>query len=261
MEKAKTKQSGGKINAGYLERCIQTLEAAFKALKKRSPESIAYEICRAACVKEFEIILEQCGSLLKKQLREYLPSNKATDKLKFKDIFRYAAKHGLISSESAERGLLYRDCRDDTAHDYGKGFAEEIIRKIPAFAADAKEAVQALRRRGAKTREKKMAKGKIHLPSRHKRLLEDIFRRRLPNVEVWAYGSRVTGESHGGSDLDLALRSPGLKKIDLSKLSDLEEALAESNIPFLVEAGDWAALPKSFHLEIEKSHAVLFRQT
>ena len=88
-------------------------------------------------------------------------------------------------------------------------------------------------------------------------MLEEILRAHLPNVEVWAYGSRVSGNSHGGSDLDLVLRSPELEQIPIRKLVDLEEALRESTIPFIVEARDWARLPESFHREIIRDYVVL----
>ena len=98
---------------------------------------------------------------------------------------------------------------------------------------------------------------RLHLKPRHRRMLEDILRAHVPDVEVWAYGSRVSGHSHGGSDLDLVLRSPDLEKIPIRKLVDLEEALRESTIPFLVEARDWARLPESFHREIVLDFVVL----
>ena len=88
-------------------------------------------------------------------------------------------------------------------------------------------------------------------------MLEDILHAHLPNVEVWAYGSRVSGNSHGGSDLDLVLRSPEQEQIPIRKLVDLEEALRESTIPFIVEARDWARLPESFHREIIRDYVVL----
>ena len=81
-------------------------------------------------------------------------------------------------------------------------------------------------------------------------------RRHLPDVEVWAYGSRVNGRSHDGSDLDLVLRGPGLEQIPIDQLVDFEEAVRESNIPFLVEARDWTRLPKRFHREIERDYVV-----
>ena len=98
---------------------------------------------------------------------------------------------------------------------------------------------------------------RLHLKPRHRQLLEDILRAQLPEVEVWAYGSRVSGHSHGVSDLDLVLRSPELEQIPISKLVDLKEALRESTIPFIVEARDWARLPQNFHREIMHDYVVL----
>ena len=91
------------INTDYLRRCLDTLEAAFKPLERGEAEGIAYEICRAACVKEFELVLEQSGKLLKKRLRPWFASNRQADRLIFKDAFRHAAKHGLIPTDAAER--------------------------------------------------------------------------------------------------------------------------------------------------------------
>ena len=98
---------------------------------------------------------------------------------------------------------------------------------------------------------------RLHLLPRHRTQIETLLREHLPGVEVWAYGSRVNGRSHDGSDLDLVLRGPGLDKIDASRLAEFTEALRDSTIPFLVEARDWARLPESFHQEIEREHVVL----
>ena len=127
------------INTDFLQRCIDTLESAFEELKQRSPDDTFYDILRAAAVKEFEIILEQCGSLLKKRLRPYFASNRQADRLTFKDTFRHAAKHCLITVEASERWFSYRDNRNDTAHNYGEGFAETTLKLLPDFIGDAKE--------------------------------------------------------------------------------------------------------------------------
>ncbi|WP_394370317.1 nucleotidyltransferase domain-containing protein [Pedobacter segetis] len=34
-------------------------------------------------------------------------------------------------------------------------------------------------------------------------------------MQVWAYGSRVNGDAHVGSDLDLVIRTPDLKRLSL----------------------------------------------
>ncbi len=96
---------------------------------------------RSACIKEFEIILEQTGKLLKKYLKPYFHSSKVVDRLYFKDIFRHACKHGMISIEETERWLQYRDNRNNTAHDYGVSFAEETLILLPQFVIDAKNIV------------------------------------------------------------------------------------------------------------------------
>ena len=127
------------INTDFLVRCINTLQSAFDQLQQRESADTFYDIFRAASVKEFEIVLEQSGSLLKKRLRPYFVSNRQTDRLTFKDAFRHAAKHGLLSVEACERWFAYRDNRNDTAHDYGEEFAETTLKLLPEFITDARE--------------------------------------------------------------------------------------------------------------------------
>lgn len=94
-----------RLNTDFLFRCIGTLELAFEQVQQHKQGDFIYEVFRSACVKEFELISEQCGVLLKKRIRPYFASNRQVDGLIFKDIFRYAAKHGLISVDACEDGL------------------------------------------------------------------------------------------------------------------------------------------------------------
>ena len=126
------------LDVTFLRRCLWTLEFAVSELERTEAGDIAYEIYRAACVKEFELVLEQSGKLLRKRLAAFFASNRQADRLSFKDLFRYASKHGLIEADAAERWLLYRDNRNDTVHDYGEGFAEATLKLLPEFIADAK---------------------------------------------------------------------------------------------------------------------------
>ncbi|MCY4153207.1 MAG: nucleotidyltransferase domain-containing protein [Aestuariivita sp.] len=97
---------------------------------------------------------------------------------------------------------------------------------------------------------------RLNIEPRHRATLTALFDENLPNVEVWAYGSRVNGKSHRGSDLDLVLRSSGLQKISREDIAKFSEALRESPIPFLVEVHDWAILPELFHRQIERDYVV-----
>ncbi len=99
----------------------------------------------------------------------------------------------------------------------------------------------------------------LHLFTRHRRILYSLVLKHLPGVEVWAYGSRINGRSHDGSDLDLILRGPGLDKIPADQLFDFADAVQESSIPFIVEARDWARVPERFHQEIKREHVILFK--
>ena len=136
------------IETYYLERCVNTLDKAYELLLLTQVSDIKGDIMcdlyRSACVKEFEIILEQSAKLLKKVLKPYFASSKAVDMLVFKDVFRHASLHSIIDIESCERWLQYRDNRNATAHDYGSGFAEETLKLLPQFIIDARNLIFAI---------------------------------------------------------------------------------------------------------------------
>lgn len=129
------------IDTTYLERCISTMEKAYALLLDANPENIDYDMYRSAAIKEFEIILEQSGKLLRKVLKPYFHSSSTVDRLVFKDVFRQAVLRIIITNESCERWLQYRD---NTAHDYGVNFAEETLKLMPQFIADAKSLAAAI---------------------------------------------------------------------------------------------------------------------
>ena len=127
------------IDTTFLRRCIRALERALGEIgEDQEVGDFLYDIYRAACVKEFELVLEQSGKLLRKRLAAFFASNRQADRLVFKDLFRHAARHGLMDADTVERWLQYRDNRNDTAYDYGEDFAEATLKLLPAFLADAK---------------------------------------------------------------------------------------------------------------------------
>ena len=98
---------------------------------------------------------------------------------------------------------------------------------------------------------------RLQIAPRHRRILDTLLRKLLPGVEVWAYGSRVNGRGHDGSDLDLVLRTPDLRKLPASRVGAFEDAVRESTIPFLIDVHDWARLPDRFHQSIERDYVVI----
>ncbi len=99
------------------------------------------------------------------------------------------------------------------------------------------------------------------LRHKDKERLVAIFETVRSPMEVWAYGSRVNGDAHQGSDLDLVVRTPSLEKLPLDIFLDLKEKIQESNIPIVVELFDWARLPETFHKNIVAQHEVLYSNT
>lgn len=89
----------------------------------------------------------------------------------------------------------------------------------------------------------------------YREMLEDIFSSYCPNAVIWAYGSRLGGDAHSGSDLDLVVKDFGDKNC---KLYELKELLSDSNIPFLVDVQEFSGLPESFQEEIIKNYCVLY---
>ena len=87
--------------------------------------------------------------------------------------------------------------------------------------------------------------------------LQALLQRHVPHSEVWAYGSRISGMAHEGSDLDLVLCNPSDLSQDVDGWTALKDAVQESSLPMLVDIHLWAHLPISFHPEIEESHVVL----
>lgn len=141
------------IDTTYYERCIKTLQNAYSLLNKEKSDTIEYDMYRSACIKEFEIILEQSGKLLRKILKPYFHSSKEVDKIYFKDLFRHAVLRSLVTDETCERWLGYRDNRNSTAHDYGANFAEDTLVLLPNFISDALDLAEMIKQQSDATQE------------------------------------------------------------------------------------------------------------
>jgi len=98
-------------------------------------------------------------------------------------------------------------------------------------------------------------------------ILRDKDRQTLINIfssinypmDVWAYGSRVDGSAHSGSDLDLAIRGKNSQTLPFDVYSKLLERIQDSNIPILVDIKDFYALPDKFRQNIEAKYEVFYR--
>ena len=95
----------------------------------------------------------------------------------------------------------------------------------------------------------------LFIKPQYLKMLTDIFDEYCPRAEIWAYGSRINGQAHDGSDLDLVVKTFNTNDI---KAFQLKEIISNSNIPFLVDIQEFDNLPKSFQEEILKNYIVIY---
>jgi type I restriction enzyme S subunit len=86
-------------------------------------------------------------------------------------------------------------------------------------------------------------------------IVRGILARLVPDREVRAFGSRISGPVKKFSDLDLAVM--GESPLASSLQADLEEAFRESDLPFKVDVVDWATTQESFRKIIEQDFVVV----
>lgn len=89
-------------------------------------------------------------------------------------------------------------------------------------------------------------------------IIQHILSTYLPDAEIIAYGSRVTGTAHEGSDLDIVVRNPHKLMMPTHNLGGVRDAFSESNLPILIDILDWSQIPESFREEVERSGVVIF---
>lgn len=98
----------------------------------------------------------------------------------------------------------------------------------------------------------------LDITAGQRKILQDLLQKYLPGVTVWAYGSRVKGAARKQSDLDLvAFASTKQKRL----VSELKEALEESNLPFRVDLFIWDEIPARFRENIQQAHLVFLADT
>ena len=125
------------LNVEHLLRTADTLEQALLAIERHtSRNDVLFDLYRNAAIKSFDLSLETAGKLLRKALKGYSGSPREVDKWVFNDVLRHAGKHGLMNAAEVERWLAYQTNRNNTAHDYGEGFASDTLKLLPAYLQD-----------------------------------------------------------------------------------------------------------------------------
>jgi uncharacterized protein len=87
------------------------------------------------------------------------------------------------------------------------------------------------------------------------RLVQRSLAKHVPEIDVWAFGSRVVGNAKPYSDLDLALVSE--RPIAVETLARLSLEFEESELPFRVDLVELRATTPAFRTIVEHQYEVI----
>ncbi len=91
------------------------------------------------------------------------------------------------------------------------------------------------------------------------KMIQHVLEKNVPMFEVWAFGSRVTGNVKPYSDLDLAIINQ--QPLSLEITANLTNDFSESDLPWKVDVVDWACTSEQFKEIIKKQFVVIQQST
>ena len=89
----------------------------------------------------------------------------------------------------------------------------------------------------------------INLPEKDLTLIKKILQIVVPDLPVYAYGSRVKDKAEKFSDLDLVIK--GNESVAFSVIDQIKDQFSISDLPILVDVSDWHQLSESFQQAIQ----------
>ena len=94
-----------------------------------------------------------------------------------------------------------------------------------------------------------IAHSAIQLPKWHVEIIQRILREQVPQAQVFAFGSRVSGTPRKYSDIDLVIALP--QPLGLRRLRQLKDAFEDSDLPICVDIVDWSLADADFRAAVE----------
>jgi len=117
-----------------LEKAIDSLEEVV-FLSKNLPEGVPADVIRDSVIQRFEYTFELSLKLMQRWIKLNISPEDARP-ITRKDLFRLAARKGLISNPGA--WFDYNDASNQVAHTYSEQFAGEVYEAALRFFEDVK---------------------------------------------------------------------------------------------------------------------------
>ncbi len=86
-------------------------------------------------------------------------------------------------------------------------------------------------------------------------IIQTILQKHVPDLDVWAFGSRARWTAKPYSDLDLAIIT--LTPLPLAVSAAMAEDFSESDLPWKVDLVDWATTSESFRQIIARDKVAI----
>ncbi|MFN3412507.1 MAG: nucleotidyltransferase substrate binding protein [Thermoanaerobaculum sp.] len=103
------------------------------------------EELRDAVIQRFEFTFELAWKFVRRQLAQELPSPRDLSLMSFQELFREAARRGLI--RDPEQWFFFRYCRNLTSHTYDPAKAKEVADAAGPFLQEAQALLSELKTR------------------------------------------------------------------------------------------------------------------
>jgi nucleotidyltransferase substrate binding protein (TIGR01987 family) len=119
-----------------LEKAVGALQRAISVdLAQKEMSEEVREVLRSGVVQSFEVAYEQCWKFMQRWLRDNQSLADADNVRTRKDLFRAAARYGLIADPTV--WFSYGEARNLTSHTYNERQASAVYESARKFAADA----------------------------------------------------------------------------------------------------------------------------
>ena len=136
-----------KLDLSSLRKAVESLERAIRVTGDNHIISglsdDTRETIRAGVIQNFEVAYEFCWKYIQRWLKENIPSEQAEFPRSRKELFRLAARFGLIDDPLP--WFSYGDARNLSSHTYDEEKAESVYETALDFVKDARSLLEKLK--------------------------------------------------------------------------------------------------------------------
>jgi nucleotidyltransferase substrate binding protein (TIGR01987 family) len=105
------------------------------------------QLYRDGAIQRFELTYSLCQRMLLRFLERDSPNPEEIEQMTFAALIRTGSERGLLRS-GWDEWRLFREARNATSHTYNQAKAEEVLRVVPNFLAEAEFLYEQLQQRG-----------------------------------------------------------------------------------------------------------------